>query len=65
MNSLSQIVVGVRIAITKRNGERVAGTVKKVHLATRAQGLRFVIERVASDDTTVVEAVDIAEFFLF
>lgn len=62
---LSALVVGVNAAITKTNGDRIAGRVSGVLPATRAQGLRYSIERNAVIGNTVVEALDIAEFFLF
>lgn len=65
MPNLSEITEGVNVAITKKNGDKIAGRVAKILLATKAQGLRYKIERNAVAGNTTVEAVDIAEFFAY
>lgn len=63
--NLYPLVEGINVAITKTNGDRVAGEVVKVLMATKAQGLRYKIRRNAVAGDAIVEAVDILEFFTY
>lgn len=60
---LTKLVVGAKVAITKTNDTRVAGKITAVRDATKAQGLRYVVNKFAGGVATV-EAVDIAAFIV-
>ena len=55
---------GTGIGVEKRDGTRYAGKVVRLARATRAQGDRVVIERVANQGQVTVELVDIASAML-
>lgn len=57
---IDQLTEGKRVAITKKDGTRIAGLVESVFLASRAQGLRYKVTA-PHRKPLVVEAVDVAE----